>query len=326
MNYSPPGSLSMGFSRQAYWSGLPFPSPGDLPDPGIEPLSPALKGGFLSLSHHTPHVPLVLKSIYGFLFLLGARQTFSNKPLPGSEHPLTPLSPSCLHRWFQWNLWGTWPCYLDLGSRLSHWQPSLDPYKLQLIRGACLFILGMNVLPKEPETPYMLSQANWFRCRDIFCVKNGLFSKCRFAWFPLMMRLGSRLFPGRITLEEPRLLLYRSLCFLIVAMGIKKSSLAGESSWPWTGLGTEDTAASRFLSPPGGKSRRELTPRLEVCRGGCALKTHCTPLLCSAPHSRGCLLIACVMMSFSLNSKLCESTTRALASSVLSGMSWVPNR
>ena len=34
-------SLSMGFSRQEYWSGLPFPSPGDLPDPGIEPLSPA---------------------------------------------------------------------------------------------------------------------------------------------------------------------------------------------------------------------------------------------------------------------------------------------
>ena len=33
---------SMGFSRQEYWSGLPFPSPGDLPDPGIEPKSPAL--------------------------------------------------------------------------------------------------------------------------------------------------------------------------------------------------------------------------------------------------------------------------------------------
>ena len=33
--------LSMGFSRQEYWSGLPFPSPGDLPDPGIEPGSPA---------------------------------------------------------------------------------------------------------------------------------------------------------------------------------------------------------------------------------------------------------------------------------------------
>ena len=34
--------LSMGFSRQEYWSGLPFPSPGDLLDPGIEPRSPAL--------------------------------------------------------------------------------------------------------------------------------------------------------------------------------------------------------------------------------------------------------------------------------------------
>ena len=33
--------LSMGFSRQEYWSGLPFPSPGDLPDPGIKPTSPA---------------------------------------------------------------------------------------------------------------------------------------------------------------------------------------------------------------------------------------------------------------------------------------------
>ena len=34
---------SMGFSRQEYWSGLPFPSPADLPDPGIEPGSPALQ-------------------------------------------------------------------------------------------------------------------------------------------------------------------------------------------------------------------------------------------------------------------------------------------
>ena len=35
--------LSMGFSRQEHWSGLPFPSPGDLPDPGIKPSSPALQ-------------------------------------------------------------------------------------------------------------------------------------------------------------------------------------------------------------------------------------------------------------------------------------------
>ena len=35
----------MGFPRQEYWSGLPVPSPGDLPNPGIEPTSPALAGG-----------------------------------------------------------------------------------------------------------------------------------------------------------------------------------------------------------------------------------------------------------------------------------------
>ena len=47
-------SLSMEFSRQEYWSGLPFPPPGDLPDPGIKPMSPAspaLQADSLPLSH-----------------------------------------------------------------------------------------------------------------------------------------------------------------------------------------------------------------------------------------------------------------------------------
>ena len=39
---------STGFSRQEYWSGLPFPSPGDLPNPGIEPRSPALQADTLT--------------------------------------------------------------------------------------------------------------------------------------------------------------------------------------------------------------------------------------------------------------------------------------
>ena len=42
--------LSMGFSRQEYWSGLSFPPPGDLPDPGVRPASPALAGGFFTTS------------------------------------------------------------------------------------------------------------------------------------------------------------------------------------------------------------------------------------------------------------------------------------
>ena len=41
--------LSMEFPRQEYWSGLPFPSPGDLPDPGIGPVSPVLAGGFFTV-------------------------------------------------------------------------------------------------------------------------------------------------------------------------------------------------------------------------------------------------------------------------------------
>ena len=40
--------LSMGFSSQEYWSGLPFPSLKDLLDPGIEPMFPALVGGFFT--------------------------------------------------------------------------------------------------------------------------------------------------------------------------------------------------------------------------------------------------------------------------------------
>ena len=45
------GPLSVGFSREEYWSGLPCPPPEDLPDPGVEPMSlmfPALAGGFFT--------------------------------------------------------------------------------------------------------------------------------------------------------------------------------------------------------------------------------------------------------------------------------------
>ena len=48
---------SMGFSRQEYWSGLPFPSPGDLPDPGIEPGSPTFQAD--ALTTEPPGKPLL---------------------------------------------------------------------------------------------------------------------------------------------------------------------------------------------------------------------------------------------------------------------------
>ena len=51
-------SLSMEFSRQEYWSGLPFPSPGDLPNPGIEPVSLCLLHQADSFTTESPGKPL----------------------------------------------------------------------------------------------------------------------------------------------------------------------------------------------------------------------------------------------------------------------------
>ena len=50
-------SLSIGFSRQEYWSGLLFPSPGDLPNPGIELASPTLAGRFLTTERPGKPIP-----------------------------------------------------------------------------------------------------------------------------------------------------------------------------------------------------------------------------------------------------------------------------
>ena len=51
---APEATLSMGFSRQEYWSGLPFPSPGDIPNPGAEPGSPELQADSLPSHQGSP--------------------------------------------------------------------------------------------------------------------------------------------------------------------------------------------------------------------------------------------------------------------------------
>ena len=56
------GPLFMGFPWQEYWSELPFPPPVDLPDPGIELVSPALAGGFITTE--SPGKPLHLSSMF----------------------------------------------------------------------------------------------------------------------------------------------------------------------------------------------------------------------------------------------------------------------
>ena len=80
--------LSMGFSRQDYWSGLPCPPPGDLPIPGIEPTSlgsPAWAGGFFTTS-----------TIWDALMLLCLRMVSSFLMIPD-----VPWYKSCYHWWFE---------------------------------------------------------------------------------------------------------------------------------------------------------------------------------------------------------------------------------
>ena len=91
----PPGDLpdpgTMGFSRQEYWSGLPFPSPENLPDPGTEPASPALAGRFFTTGppgkgvlttdqNQKPHVTNVKET-------LACEESYEVESQPGIHQP-----------------------------------------------------------------------------------------------------------------------------------------------------------------------------------------------------------------------------------------------
>ena len=70
MDHSLSGSSVHGFSREEHWSGLPFPSPGDLPDPGIKPRSPALQtDSLLTELHGKPQILQYFHSIQSITFL-----------------------------------------------------------------------------------------------------------------------------------------------------------------------------------------------------------------------------------------------------------------
>ena len=66
----------MGFPRQEYWSGLPFPSSGDLPDPGIKPTSPALASRFFTAEPpgkpHISHINNLFSNVYLISYYLEA--------------------------------------------------------------------------------------------------------------------------------------------------------------------------------------------------------------------------------------------------------------
>ena len=83
----PGGLQSMEFFRQEYWSGLPFPSPGDLPDPGIEPGSPALHADSLpSEPQGSPDFPQVGKSYFKYpLFCISDVVRFDGNSWPAPQ-------------------------------------------------------------------------------------------------------------------------------------------------------------------------------------------------------------------------------------------------
>ena len=84
--------LSLGFSKQEYWSGLPFPSPGDLPNPGIEPGSPVLQAD--ALPSESPGKCWVPKNWYFWTVML---EKFLESPLDCKE--IQPVHPKGNQSW-----------------------------------------------------------------------------------------------------------------------------------------------------------------------------------------------------------------------------------
>ena len=138
MDCSPPGSpLSMGFSMQEYWSGLPLLSPGDLPKPGIEPSSSVLSSFsfakyFLSLYHMSGIVSCFILHRWGKSFFTyralneylsvpwmkknagheGQQQSFGSRMFLHASVTIFPLASSQLKCHFLWEALFDypWPC------------------------------------------------------------------------------------------------------------------------------------------------------------------------------------------------------------------------
>ena len=94
MDCSPQAPLSVGFPRQEYWSGLPFPSPGDLPDPGIEPGSPVMQADSLPSELPGKQVPYCWVST--FLWSLAPLLLWGLMSLRSSALPPQGLCLPCL--------------------------------------------------------------------------------------------------------------------------------------------------------------------------------------------------------------------------------------
>ena len=75
--------LSMGFPKQEYWSGLSFLSPGDLPNPGIEPVSPALAGRLFTSEPPGKPLKIIIIILFIISFVLNNPKYFKENPMDG---------------------------------------------------------------------------------------------------------------------------------------------------------------------------------------------------------------------------------------------------
>ena len=126
--------LSMGFPRQEYWSGFPFPSPGDIPDPGTEPASPVSCIGRQILYHWAPGKPfnrmllLLLLSHFSHVWFCATPETAAHQAPPSlgysrQGHWSGLPFPSPIHESEKWK----WSCSVVSDSSRPH---GLQPTRL----------------------------------------------------------------------------------------------------------------------------------------------------------------------------------------------------
>ena len=116
-------TLTMGFSRQAYWSGWPFPSPGELPDPGIKPGSPALKAYLPSVPQRKTKRPLNCRT------LKDNEDSFSENQRPVENRDFLQITHKITYSSRRsWTLRGTWIRHLaDIGQSLpERWEKNYN--------------------------------------------------------------------------------------------------------------------------------------------------------------------------------------------------------
>ena len=123
--------LSMGFSRQEYWSGLPFPSPGDLPNPGIKPQSPVWQAD--SLPSEPPEKP----------------PPVMRKPLQHLFHPVSLI-----------NRFGTWQ-RLDFSIILIHTCPESLVFHPSQTRILYFYQFSYSFFFLDVNTSSLMLMINW---------------------------------------------------------------------------------------------------------------------------------------------------------------------